>query len=48
MDLFEFLWGEQVLTLEGFECVGQLKFLEKPEDALRAGLFEPGKVELIR
>lgn len=30
------------LTVEDLEFVGDFEFLEEPEDALGAGLFEPG------
>jgi len=30
-----------VTALEGLERVGEVEFLEEPEDALGAGLFQP-------
>lgn len=42
MDVLELFWGEHVgAALEGLELVGEVEFLEEPEDALGAGMFQP-------
>lgn len=35
------------VPVENLKLVGELELLEKPEDALRAGLFEPGVVLVL-
>ena len=49
MDLLELSWGEMVgATVVGLDVpVQTLRFFEEPDDALGAGLVEPGIVSIL-
>lgn len=49
VDFFELLGGEHVRApLVSFQFIGDVEFLEEPENALGAGLLQPGQLVKIR
>jgi hypothetical protein len=43
MDLFQFIGRCHVgFALEGLDLIGEVEFLQEPDDPLGTGLFQPG------